>query len=101
MPVLGNAAIFSVAACVVVSRAVPGAFALSVLALVLIAADMVVTLVGNVPINKQVQSWEISAPPQEWGELRDRWEKLHTIRTVLIVSGFAVLVASVVFFDVH
>ena len=101
MPVLGNAAILSVAVCVVLARAVPVAFALSLLALVLIAGDMVVTLVGNVPINKQIRSWKIDAPPPEWAMLRDRWEKLHTIRTLLIVSGFAVFVSTVVFFDVQ
>ena len=99
MPILGNAAIL-VAACVVLARAVPGAFALSLAALILIIGDMAVTLTGNVPINKQVQSWEVAAPPPEWAALRDRWEKLHTMRTVLIVPGFALLASSVVFFKV-
>ena len=80
-----------VAACVVLARAVPGALALSLAALILIIGNMAVTLAGNVPINKQVQSWEVAAPPPEWAALRDRWEKLHTMRTVLIVSGFALL----------
>ena len=101
MPVLGNAAILSVAVCAVLARAVPVAFALSLLALVLIAGDMVVTLVGNVPINRQIQRWKIDAPPPEWAKLRDRWEKLHTIRTLLIVSGFALFVSTVVFFDIR
>lgn len=98
MPILGNAAILSVAVCVVLVRAVPGAFVLSLAALVLIAGDMAVTVLGNVPINKQVQSWNVSAPPPEWAKHRDRWEKLHTLRTLLIVSGFVLLVSSVVFF---
>jgi hypothetical protein len=100
MPILGNAAILSVAACVVLVRAIPGAFALSLVALTLIVGDMAVTLVGNVPIDRQVQSWKAAAPPQEWTDLRDRWEKLHTIRTLLIVSGFALFAASVIFFEV-
>jgi hypothetical protein len=100
MPILGNAAILSVAACVVLARAVPGAFALSLAALILIIGDMAVTLTGNVPINKQVQSWEAAAPPPQWAALRDRWEKLHTMRTVLIVPGFALLASSVVFFKI-
>jgi len=77
MPILGNAAILAVAACVVLARAVPGAFALSLAALILIIGDMAVTLGGNVPINQQVQSWEVAAPPPERAALRDRWEKLH------------------------
>ena len=100
MPLLGNAAILSVAGCVVLARAVPGAFELFLVALVLIIGDMAVTLVGNVPINKQVQSWNVAAPPPEWSALRDRWEMLHTVRTLLIVSGFTLLVFTVVFFKV-
>jgi hypothetical protein len=100
MPILGNAAILSVAACAFLLRAVPGAFAFSLVALVFIVGDMAVTLAGNVPINKQVQSWNLAKPPSDWAELRDRWERLHTIRTALIVSGFASLVAAVVFFRV-
>ena len=100
MPILGNAAILSVAACVVLVRAVFGAFALSLIALVLIVGNMAVTLAGNVPINKQVQSWNVAEPPPEWAELRDRWERFHTIRTIFIASGFALLVAAVIFFRV-
>ncbi|MHB8730250.1 MAG: anthrone oxygenase family protein [bacterium] len=100
MPILGNAAILSVAACVVLVRAVPGALALTLIALALIVGDMAVTLACNVPINKQVQSWNVAAPPPDWAELRDRWEKFHTIRTVLIVSGFVLLTSSVVFFKI-
>ena len=66
MPILGNAAILSVAVCAVVLRAIPWASVLTLVALVLLIADMTVTLAGNVPINKQVQSWNIAAPPPEW-----------------------------------
>ena len=100
MPILGNAAILSVAAHAVLVRAVPAAFVLSLVALALIVGDMAVTLVGNVPLNKQVQRWNVAAPPPEWAALRDRWERLHTIRTMLIVSGFVLLTAVVVFVEV-
>jgi hypothetical protein len=99
MPVLGNASIVLVAACAFLVRAVPVALALSLIGLVLIVGDMAVTLICNVPINKQVQSWSVAKPPPEWAELRDRWEKYHTIRTVLIVSGFSLFASSVVFFN--
>ena len=99
MPILGNAAILSVAVCAILVRAVPWAFVLTLMALVLLIGDMTVTLTGNVPINKQVQSWNITAPPPEWANFRDRWEKFHTIRTVLVVSGFALLASSVAFLN--
>jgi hypothetical protein len=100
MPVLGNVAILAVGACVFLMRNEPEAFALSLAGLLLFLASMAVTLGGNVPINKQVQSWDTTAPPSHWSQLRDRWEKLHSLRTALIVSGFALFASSVVFFKV-
>jgi len=100
MPILGNAAILFLALGAYFARTVPAAFLLSVVGLVLVIGDMVVTLKGNVPINRIIQTWRADAPPAQWSELRDRWERLHTIRTALIVSGFAFFAASVVFFDV-
>ena len=99
MPILGNLAILSVAVYAVLVRATPWAFVLTLVALVLLIGDMTVTLAGNVPLNKQVQSWNVAAPPPEWANLRDRWEKFHTIRTVLIVLGFVLLAATVAFFN--
>jgi len=98
MPLLGSAAILSVAFCVYLVKAVPGAFWLSLLGLLFLIGDMTVTLAGNVPINKQVQSWNAAAPPPSWFELRDRWERFHTLRTVLAVTGFTLFASSVVFF---
>lgn len=78
MPILGNVAILSVAICAVLVRATPWALVLTLIALVLLIGDMTITFAGNVPINKQVQSWNIAAPPQEWANFRDRWEKFHS-----------------------
>jgi len=99
MPILGNAAIVFVALGVFFARAIPAAFALALGGLVLMISDMVVTLSFNVPINRKVQSWQPDAPPAEWQRLRDRWERFHSLRTLLIVSGFALFAASIVFFD--
>src|SRR5262245_32237323 len=100
MPILGNAAILFVALAVFSARAAPVAFELSLAGLVLLIGDMAVTLTCNVPLNRKVQSWQANAPPPEWTHVRDRWERFHSIRTVLIVLGFALFAASVVFFDV-
>jgi uncharacterized membrane protein len=100
MPILGNAAILFVALATFLARSVPVAFELSLAGLVLVVSDMTVTLSCNVPLNRKVQSWEAHAPPAEWKQVRDRWERFHSIRTLLIVLGFALFAAGVVFFDV-
>ncbi len=98
MPVLENAAIIFIAIGVFLVREVSAAFILSLVGFVLVLSDMIVTLTKNVPINRKVQSWEVDSPPDEWKSLRDRWEKFHSIRTLLIVLGFISYTASVVFF---
>ena len=100
MPILGSAALIFLALGVFFARAVPAAFALSLVGLVLCLGDMLVTVLVNVPINGEVQSWQPDAPPVEWRRLRDRWERFHSIRTLLIVSGFALFAASAVFFEI-
>jgi hypothetical protein len=100
MPILGSAALISLALAVFLMRPVLAAFALALAALLLCIGDMFVTLLVNVPINKKVQSWLPDRPPAEWTLLRDRWERFHSIRALLVVSGFALFVASVVFFNV-
>lgn len=96
MPVLGNAAIVLIVATAVVVRSDGLALTLALVALVLFISDMAVTLTRNVPLNKQVQSWAIDSPPDDWSSIRDRWEHYHTVRTGLIVTGFASLAAAVV-----
>jgi hypothetical protein len=98
MPILGSAALVLVALAVFLMRAAPAAFALSLAGLVLCAGDALVTALVNVPINREVQRWQAAAPPAEWRRLRDRWERFHSIRTLLIVAGFALFSAGVVLF---
>ena len=100
MPILGSASLIFLALAVVLVRAVPAAFILSLAGLLLCIGDMLITVLVNVPINGKVQGWQPDSPPPEWTLLRDRWERFHGIRSLLVVSGFTLFAASVVFFDV-
>ena len=55
-------------------------------------AMLISTLLGNVPINNR--TLELSpdqTPPEEWRELRERWEKLHAFRVLMNVAGLGLL----------
>ncbi len=55
-------------------------------------AMLVSTVRGNVPINNR--TLELSpeeTPPEEWRELRERWDRLHAMRVVLNVAGLSLL----------
>jgi uncharacterized membrane protein len=52
---------------------------------------MVSTLIGNVPINDRVLELSPESDGEEFVELRERWDRLHTLRVALNVAGFALL----------
>lgn len=53
--------------------------------LTIIATTALVTVGKVVPINATVHRWDPADPPAEWTSVRDRWHRLHTLRT----AGFA------------
>lgn len=57
------------------------------------AGMLLSTLLGNAPINRRVLEWNTASDgEEEFVELRERWDRLHTLRVVLNLVGFASLV---------
>jgi uncharacterized membrane protein len=69
-------------------------FWLLAFALAIIAAAAVVTIRVNFPINDQLLTWNVTAPPDNLRQIWSTWEKAHTIRTILWVSAFVLEVAA-------
>jgi hypothetical protein len=63
------------------------------ISLVMTLGGAVSTLRGNFPINDQVITWTAETLPDNWQHLRDRWEHLHTFRTLLALIGLGALIA--------
>ena len=57
------------------------------------AGMLLSTLLGNVPINKRTLEIDPDEDGEEFAQLRERWDRLHTLRVVLTVAGFGLLVA--------
>jgi uncharacterized membrane protein len=55
-----------------------------------------VTLVGNIPLNRQTLRASPQLPEREWQELRSSWNRLHAVRVLLDVAGLACLYLSTV-----
>jgi uncharacterized membrane protein len=56
-------------------------------AIMVLAAAL--TLRVNIPINNQLMTWSVAAPPENMREIWNRWERVHTIRTILWLGAFA------------
>ena len=50
-----------------------------------------VTLLGNVPLNRQTLQASPQSPPADWLDLRARWERFHMLRVLLDLTGWSLL----------
>ncbi len=64
-------------------------------ALVLFLAALLITLIVEVPIDNQIRTWTAATVPTDWGEIRDRWEQYHTVRTFLSLGSVALFTVAI------
>ncbi len=67
---------------------------LLILASSCIVAVALITALGNVPINNQIKTWNISSPPGNWSDLAQRWWYFQTLRTLAAIVGLCTLVVT-------
>ena len=87
MPPLVAAAVLSALTWTVYLRAdgLVIAFWLLVSASFALLVAAILTRVINIPINRKLMGWDSKAPPREFSEVWSRWERIHSIRTILAV----------------
>ena len=97
MPPLTLAAIASALGWLIMVRAQwnSSQFSLVAMATGAMVLAAVLTFRVNIPINNQLMTWSVAAPPENMREIWNRWEKIHTIRTILWLSAFALEVIAV------
>lgn len=57
-------------------------------AAVAIMTGFLITLVFNVPVNDQLESWNPASPPVNVREIWRQWETAHIVRTIFWTLGF-------------
>jgi len=67
---------------------------LLLLATLLWLAIIVFSVVGPVPINNRVKTWDLQNLTPDWRQQRRQWDQLNSIRVVMIASAFLTLVGS-------
>lgn len=53
----------------------------------LLVATMVVTLGGNVPLNRRMLTWLPQSPPPRWQHDVMRWDRLDTVRSLTAMAS--------------
>ena len=75
----------------------PRIFYLNFAGFALFIVALLVTVLVEVPIVKQIVTWTAGTLPGNWQQLRDRWGAFHIIRVVAGIAGVALLVAGAIF----
>jgi uncharacterized membrane protein len=69
---------------------------LALIASALFAGSVVYSVLGPVPINNKVAKWHPDSLPSNWRKLRERWDRLHAFRVVILMVAFLLLVAAAI-----
>ena len=72
-------------------------FITSAIALAGLIIEIVLTLKGNVPINKVINTWTAESYPLNWQEYRTKWLSIFAKRQVINIIGFLSLLIGAVF----
>jgi anthrone oxygenase-like protein len=95
LPVVVMLSVLSSAAGAFFARRERSEFRLLLLATLCAIAVALITVLGNIPINNQIKSWDASAPPQGWADAAARWWAFQNARTAASVLGFVSLILAV------
>ncbi len=63
--------------------------------LLLIIGALVITTAIEVPINRQVVTWTNETVPDNWQQIRGRWQYYNVMRVILALLSFALFAAVV------
>lgn len=72
-------------------------FICSIISLVSLIIDVALSLKGNVPLNKIINTWTASNYPANWKEYRSKWFMIYNIRQIANIIGFVSLLAGLIF----
>ncbi|MBK8495150.1 MAG: hypothetical protein IPL50_09025 [Chitinophagaceae bacterium] len=72
-------------------------FITAAIAFVALAADTVLALKGNMPINAMINSWSSDQYPADWAAYRTRWMDIFQYRQIANITGFISLLTGAVF----
>jgi len=92
VPPIGGLALVATLAALGTSWRSPRARRLLLASVGCLFVGMLVTVIVHFPINDQIMTWQPTAPPADWQDIRIQWLTAHAVRTWVSVVGFVLLV---------
>ena len=75
----------------------PQTFYLTLAGFALFVVTLLVTVLIEVPIAKQIETWTVSSLPDNWQQLRDRWGTFHIVRMAPSLVGLVLVLVGAIF----
>jgi hypothetical protein len=72
-------------------------FICSLIALVAFIIDLILTVKGNLPINKMINGWSVDNYPGDWDKHREKWLRIYSYRQTVNFIGFISLLIGAIF----
>ncbi|MBL0183852.1 MAG: DUF1772 domain-containing protein [Chitinophagaceae bacterium] len=72
-------------------------FISAAVALLALITDVVLTLKGNMPINKRINTWATEKYPGNWETYRTKWLRTFSFRQAANIIGFTSLLLGAIF----
>ncbi len=72
-------------------------FITALVAFIALAADILLTLKGNLPVNDIINTWAPDNIPANWAEYRTKWFNIFQYRQIANITGFVSLLIGAVF----
>jgi hypothetical protein len=92
MPILGAVCTLLTIVLAILDRGNHAVCYMLVATVVCLVVGGVITRFLNQPINSQVMTWSIQAPPSNWTELRDQWWQWHIVRMLAGIGAMSLLI---------
>jgi uncharacterized membrane protein len=70
------------------------------IAAVLTVGVILLAVIRQVPLNKEIGSWTPGSAPDTWTQVRDEWLRRHRIRTIVAVGAFGFAIAGTLYFAI-
>lgn len=62
-----------------------------IFAALFLLACIIITRLGNLPVQKEMLTWKVNSIPENWTTLRDKWWSFHIMRTIAELIALALI----------
>lgn len=96
MPIFVNLALVASVVVAILERSRPLSLGLVLSGIGALLVAIGLTVVFELPINREIKNWGASTPPEKWSDARERWIAFNNVRQAAMLVALISLLAALV-----